>query len=53
MEGATMKSFQVRTSFVDALAASAVPESMARQFRGVADELIHDLGVADVSDGYS
>jgi filamentous hemagglutinin len=32
MKGATMKSFQVPTSFVDELAASAVPESMARQF---------------------
>ncbi|HEY4176751.1 MAG TPA: SpvB/TcaC N-terminal domain-containing protein [Kofleriaceae bacterium] len=32
MEGVTVKSFQVPTSFVDELAASAVPESMARQF---------------------
>jgi hypothetical protein len=32
MEGATMKSFQVQTSFFNELKASGVPESMARQF---------------------
>jgi hypothetical protein len=32
MEGVTTKSFQVPNSFLDEVAASAVPESMARQF---------------------
>lgn len=31
-EGTTIKSFQVPSSYVDELRASAVPESMARQF---------------------
>lgn len=31
-EGTVIKSFQVRSSYVDALRGSAVPESMARQF---------------------
>jgi filamentous hemagglutinin len=32
MEGATLKSFQVPTSFFHELSSSAVPEAMARQF---------------------